>query len=245
MIVFDTETIDFLKRKNLISMLKETPFYQGSPDIRNANILFKFDELEMRYIRQSLNNPLDFFELCKFKNELGNPIILKDYQKKLLQEFDNESKISVLHSRQMGITMINAIYTLYYLFKNIGKNVCVFSDRQCISAEFIDKLKFFYKQTPFYLKPGIKKWNTTEISFDNGCRIRLINSNKPSVGYQIHFLIGQDILYSTTKSLENLRRNNIPIMNCLKDSKMIFFNGGAPRNFNGYWEYFIEDNTNP
>ena len=39
------------------------------------------------------------------------------------------------------------------------------------AAEILDKVKKIYLEVPYFLKPGIYKWNMGEIVLDNGCRI--------------------------------------------------------------------------
>ena len=67
-------------------------------------------------------------------------------------------------------TTTSAIFMLHYILFNIDKNALVLGDKRKTAIEILDKLKKIYDELPFFLKPGIYKWNEGEIVLDNGCR---------------------------------------------------------------------------
>lgn len=67
-------------------------------------------------------------------------------------------------------TTTTAIFILHYILFNTDKNSLVLGDKRKTSVEILDKLKKIYYEIPYFLKPGIYKWNEGEIVLDNGCR---------------------------------------------------------------------------
>lgn len=67
-------------------------------------------------------------------------------------------------------TTTSAIFMLHYILFNVDKNSLVLGNKRKTAVEILDKVKNIYYELPYYLKPGIYKWNEGEIVLDNGCR---------------------------------------------------------------------------
>lgn len=85
---------------------------------------------------------------------------------------NNESKTYYSNDFISHNTTTSAVFLLHYILFNFDKNTLVVADKYKTSREIIDKIKKIFVEIPFFLKPGIYKWNESEIVLDNGCRVQ-------------------------------------------------------------------------
>jgi len=114
-------------------------------------------------------------------------------------------------------TTTTALACLHYLLFNIDKNALICSNKRKSAVEVVDKIKKIYSEIPFFLKPGIHKWNVAEIVMDNGCRIQAeattINSG---IGDTIHFLILDEFAHIKPNIMEKFYNNIFPTVTASK-----------------------------
>ena len=67
-------------------------------------------------------------------------------------------------------SVTTAIYCLWVILFNIDKNALVLGNKRKTAVEILDKAKKIFTELPYFLRPGIYKWNEGEIVLDNGCR---------------------------------------------------------------------------
>lgn len=192
--IYSTKIIDFIKNdlNYDISLFNETPFYQNDPETKKGNLLFDLTDEELKNIALAKGDVLDFAKNFCYANTLhkpgGHQIVLRDYQENYLREISKYRYFVCMASRQVGKTLLEAIYSLYSILH--GKTIVIFTNRRDSGIEVLDKLKTLYKNLPFYMKPGVLSWNQTSIKFDNGARIISKGSSKgPALGFTIDISI--------------------------------------------------------
>ena len=243
--IYDSEIIDFIKKKKLTYILKESPFYKLDTNLRRSNIAFKLTDEE----KEELNKIKDIVyfaeKFCKMDNNesriWGFPKLeLFDYQKEMLREFSRSDRvISVLSGRQMGKGWMTAIYILWYLINNADKNVVVASQHH---DELIYKVKHLYSTLPFYLKPGIKRWNEKSITFENQCMAVYTKITKePAIGFTINVLIVSDALQGDINKTSTYMSLMYPCISAINNSKVIVMNGGMNNYDSELYKTFFED----
>lgn len=84
-------------------------------------------------------------------------------------------------------TTVSGIFLLHYLIFNIDKNSLILGNIRSTAIEILKKVKDIYDPLPWFLKPGVMKWNESEIVMDNGCRIIIgATTLNAGVSYTIH-----------------------------------------------------------
>ena len=68
-------------------------------------------------------------------------------------------------------TVTSSLFMLHYICFNTDKNALVLGNKRKTAVEVLSKAKSIYFELPYFLKPGIYKWNESEIVLDNGCRL--------------------------------------------------------------------------
>ena len=105
----------------------------------------------------------------------------------MLRNFQHERFNIVLASRQMGKTVTASIFNAWYLIFNTDKNTLLLANKSDSTKEIIDKLKVVVENLPFFMKPGIIKYDVMNVRCDNGCRlVGQVNTAKAGIGFTIH-----------------------------------------------------------
>ena len=212
-----------LKLRNLLDgeeLPIKNPYYLNQEGVRNSGIEFEFTEEEkIHYINVS-NNPHQFIELKR----LFVPYLkLQSSQKDMLDNLIN-SRFNIFHtSRQIGITTISNLYSLFYALFNSKKTIMILSDRSSKRSDNFNLVFTFYKSLPYYLKCGVDSYRSGDfLKFENGSRIYFRSPLSP-IGQNIDLLIIDDFAYFDKKSSKNVLQSILPVMMSLSNSKVLIY----------------------
>jgi hypothetical protein len=98
-------------------------------------------------------------------------INLYDFQKEMISLFQNNDRSVVLSARQLGKTTCSCIYLLWFAIFNKDKEIAVLANKQTTASSIVGDLKTAYELLPAWLKPGVKKYDSLTIEFDNGTKL--------------------------------------------------------------------------
>ena len=119
-------------------------------------------------------------------------------------------------------TTTSAVFMLHYILFNVDKNALVLGNKRKTAVEILDKAKKIYLELPYYLKPGIYKWNEGEIVLDNGCRLMAeattINSG---ISFTFHCVLADEFAHIQPNILEKFYNNLFPTITAGKARFMI------------------------
>lgn len=108
-------------------------------------------------------------------------------------------------------TTTSAIFMLHYILFNVDKNALVLGNKRKTAVEILSKCKSIFLELPFFLKPGIYKWNEGEIVLDNGCRLMAeattVNSG---ISFTFHCVLADEFAHIKNTILEKFYNNLFP-----------------------------------
>lgn len=213
-VIWSTASLNLaLKGLNEGRKLVANPFYDNKVKLLKGDLMYERTEEEKAEWLKCRDDIIYFVEkYCKLLTPEGiQHIKLRDYQKKYLKHLlDNRLSIC-LQARQSAKTTTTALFMLHFLLFNIDKNALICSNKRKSAVEVIDKTKKIFNEIPYFLKPGIYKWNDAEIAMDNGCRVQAtattINSG---IGDTIHMLILDEFAHVHPNIIEKFYNNVFP-----------------------------------
>lgn len=110
-------------------------------------------------------------------------------------------------------TTTSAIFLLHFILFNIDKNALVTGNKLKTSVEIIDKIKSIFESLPHFLKPGIYKWNQTEIALDNGCRcMGEATTGKSGIGFTFHVVLADEFAHIAPNIKNSFYENLFPVV---------------------------------
>jgi hypothetical protein len=173
------------------------PFFNDNIFLRKSGVLFDLTSEEK-------------VDIEKFHSDSGYiskyiGIELRDYQEEILNNFKKSYTIFVT-GRQIGISTLSIINLIHYAFFNSGKRVFVRLINGSQLKHFMDSFFSIYRELPYHLKLGIKKWESDYILFENETSIMLSTSDLGIPGGYIDYFISPDLDYLTPDSNNFLSR---------------------------------------
>lgn len=193
--------------------LVSNPFYESNTKLLKGDLVYQRTEYEIEEWKRCKNDILYFAEkYCKLMTPEGiKNIHLRDYQKKYLTHLSKNQLSIYLACRQCGKTTTSALFMLHYLCFNIDKNALVLGNKRKTAVEILDKAKKIFFELPFFLKPGVYKWNEAEIVLDNGCRLMAeattINSG---ISFTFHCVLADEFAHIAPNIIDKFYNNLFP-----------------------------------
>lgn len=190
-------------------------FYQNHEGTLSSDIIIAYtNEEKLEYAKCS--NDIQYF----IENYCG--IILREYQKDWIKNFNDNRFLIYCTSRQSGYSTIMAAVYLHYLIFNIDKNIYLLANKSQTSVEFIKKVYNHYLKIPYFLKPGIVSKNIKNIKFNNRNRIASHTASKtPSIGYTIDIFSFLEFAHIPPNILEPYYITIVPTISAMRNSRLI------------------------
>ena len=204
--------------------LVANPFYDNNTKLLKGDLVFQRTPEEIAEWKKCKNNILYFAEkYCKLMTPEGiKHISLRDYQKKYLEHLQKNRLSIYLACRQCGKTTTSAIFMLHYILFNVDKNALVLGNKRKTAVEILDKAKKIFFEIPYFLKPGVYKWNEAEIVLDNGCRLMAeattINSG---ISFTFHCVLADEFSHISPNIMESFYNNIFPTITAARARFMI------------------------
>lgn len=204
--------------------LVANPFYENDTRLLKGDLVFSRTKEEVEEWKRCREDVLYFASTyCKLLTPEGiQNITLRDYQRRYLKHLQ-ENRLSIyLACRQCGKTTTSAIFMLWYILFNVDKNSLVLGNKRKTAVEILSKVKNIFKALPFFLKPGIYKWNEGEIALDNGCmcmaEATTINSG---ISFTFHCVLADEFAHIPPNIKEPFYNNLFPVISAARARLMI------------------------
>jgi hypothetical protein len=208
-----------LNLNKLFGQVAKSPYYKNNHNLRGSDVLFEFTDEEIIEYNIAKDDILYFYYLSQKSKR--NKLELYKFQEDLLKSTKQKRYNLVVNSRQSGMSYILAIKALHSVFSSYDKTTLIVSNIGEDGSRILGLVKDIYQTLPFYLKPGIKVWNTKSITFDNGSKILSTTSNKISYGIDYDNVIIQDYTSMSYEDKMSICRNLIPTLISKSDSGLL------------------------
>lgn len=237
-VVWSTEALDTaLEGLDQGFKLKANPFYDNNTKLLKADLLFERTPEELKHFKECMKDVLVFAKECQLMTPQGiQHVKLRDYQEEYLKHLQNNRLSIFLSCRQSGKTTTSAIFMLWYVLFNVDKNALVLGNKYKTAKEILDKIKNIFYYLPYYLKPGIRKWNEAEIVFDNGCRIMAeattINSG---ISFTYHCVLADEFAHIAPNIVDKFYNQIFPTITA---GKARFIISSTQNGFNLFYKLY-------
>ena len=219
--------------------LKSSPFYMKNVNLRKPNLVYDYTQWEADEIAKCANDICYFADTyCMVMTDDGvRKIKLRDYQRAMLKHYANNRFSICLAARQIGKTICSSIFIAWYSLFNFDKNVMIVSNKGETTKEIIDKGKVIFENLPFFLKPGILKWDVMSEKFDNGCRVVGQNTTKRTgISFTIHLLFLDEFAHVDPAFINPFYENLYPTLSSSKISRIIITS--TPNGMNKFFDIY-------
>lgn len=218
------------KGKRLIA----NPFYEKNVKLLKSDIVFVKTAHEVEEWKKCKNDLPYFIEnYAKFMTPKGlRNIQLRDYQWEYLDLLLHNQLTILRAARQSGKTTTSAMFLLWYILFNTDKNAIVLGNKGKTAKEILSKVKQVFLEVPYFLKPGVEKWNENEVVFDNGCRILTETTvAEPAIGFTLHCVLLDEFAHIARNIQESFYMNIFPTIDAANAKLMITSTQNGPELF--------------
>ena len=191
------------------------PFYENNTKLLKGDLVFERTQEEINEWKRCKNDIVYFVEkYCKLMTPEGiKHVYLRDYQIDYLKHLEKNRLSVLLSARQAGKTVTSALFMLHYICFNTDKNALVLGNKRKTAIEILDKAKKIYVELPYFLRPGIYKWNESEIVLDNGCRLMAEATTKNSgISFTFHCVLADEFAHIAPNILDDFYNNLFPVI---------------------------------
>jgi len=142
--------------------------------IKSANKKQKFTEQDLVDISSCVDNPHYFLKNFFY---IQHPTKGKmkyqafEYQKELLDSYNNNRFSVNMLGRQMGKTTTAVGYLLWYAMFVDDSTILIAAHKYTGAKEIMQRLRYAYETCPDHIRCGVTSYNKESIEFDNGSRI--------------------------------------------------------------------------
>ena len=217
------------------------PFYENKQYLRKGNIVFEYTDEEISELAKCAQDIVYFAEkyAVVMTDEGVMQVELRDYQKTLLKDFQENRFNVVLASRQMGKTVTASIFNAWYLTFNFDKTTLLLANKSDSTKEIIDKAKIVIENLPYYMKPGIIKYDVMNVKCDNGCRlVGQSTTAKSGIGFTIHNLYLDEFAHVHPTIVDSFYENVYPTLSASNISRINITS--TPNGFNKFYEIYTD-----
>lgn len=204
--------------------LVANPFYENQTKLLKGDLVFQRTEEEIKEWKRCATDIIYFVnKYCKLMTPEGiKNVKLRDYQENYLKHLMKNRLSIYLACRQCGKTTTSAVFMLHYILFNVDKNALVLGNKRKTAVEILDKAKKIFLELPYFLRPGIYKWNEGEIVLDNGCRLMAeattINSG---ISFTFHCVLADEFAHVQPNIIDKFYNNLFPTITAAKARFMI------------------------
>lgn len=181
-----------------------------------SNILFKYTPEEMEEFINLTKNPLTI--------NIHQPNKLRDYQKEMLDDI-NQNRFSILNvSRQIGTNMVVAHHVLHYCLSNYDRVALFYCENEDTSEKFFKCVLDLLFKLPYHLQVGVRNisFKDGELSLSNGSRLRVSPVSTP-IGYGVDYLILPEFSFNISKNNNILITSLLPTMFSRSNSRVLIY----------------------
>lgn len=225
-----------------LKTIKNSPFKDNDPVWKKANLIFEYTPYEVEEIKKCKNDIIYFANhYAKTMTDDGiQQITLRDYQEEILISF-KENRMNILNaSRQIGKSVMAAIFIAWFLIFNTEKNVLTVANISTTTKEVMDKIKSILEHLPFFMKPGCVSNNVMSMKFDNGCRlIGRTTTKNTGIGFTVHLLYIDEFAHINPSYLNFFYRAIYPTISASTSKSKIIITS-TPNGMNKFYEIYMD-----
>ena len=227
-----------------MSLQNRNENYLGNPNIKKDGITSNFTHEEVLEYAKCMKDPVYFVEKYAKIISLDKglvPFKLYPYQKKMFNQFQSNRFNVVLACRQSGKSISACGYLLWFALFQAEKSIAVLANKGATAREMLARITIMLENIPFFLQPGVKALNKSNIDFSNNSRIIAAATTGSSIrGLSINLLYLDEFAF--VERAAEFYTSTYPVISSGGDTKIIVTStaNGIGNTFHKIWEGSIQ-----
>jgi len=211
------------------SLIFENPiddyqYYRGDRNVPKSEAQFEWTPKMVQELKKCKEDIVYFAENYFYIVNLdrGKEVIkLYTRQRQILKSLVNNRFNILLSCRQFGKTTLMTIYALWISCFEDDQRIMVVANREQTAINIFKRIRTAYEQLPNFLKPGVKEYGKTGLTFDNDSSIGVSTTTTTAVrGESISVLIIDEMGFIENYLIEEFWSSVIPVVSSGKKTKI-------------------------
>ena len=218
--------------------------YLGNPNIKKDGIVQNWTEDQVREYAKCMKSPVYFVEKYSKIISLDKglvPFELYPYQAKMFDKFQAHRFNVVLACRQSGKSISACGYLLWFALFQPEKTIAVLANKGATAREMLARITIMLENIPFFLQPGCKALNKSNIDFSNNSRIIAAATSGQSIrGLSVNLLYLDEFAF--VERAAEFYTSTYPVISSGTDTKIIVTStaNGIGNTFHKIWEGAVQ-----
>jgi hypothetical protein len=178
--------------------INEFQYYRGDKNVPKSEAQFEWTPKMIQELKRCKEDIIYFAENYFYIVNLdrGKEVIkLYTRQRQILKTLVNNRFTCLLSCRQFGKTTLMTIYALWISCFESDQRIVVVANREQTAINIFKRIRTAYEQLPNFLKPGVKEYGKTGLTFDNDSSIGVSTTTSTAVrGESINCVGGDTII---------------------------------------------------
>ena len=227
-----------------MSRLNQNENYLGNPNIKKDGIVTNFTEEQVKEYALCMKDPIYFIEKYAKIISLDVGLVsfkLYPYQKKMFNQFQKNRFNVVLACRQSGKSVSACGYLLWFALFSPEKTVAILANKGATAREMLARITIMLENIPFFLQPGVKALNKSNVDFSNNSRIIAAATTGQSIrGLSVNLLYLDEFAF--VERAAEFYTSTYPVISSGTDTKIIVTStaNGIGNTFHKIWEGAIQ-----
>ena len=216
--------------------------YLGNPKLKRVNTTLQLTEDQVREYFRCAKDPIYFIENYVKIITLDKGFVqisLYPFQKKAVQDINDNRRVIVKAGRQVGKTTMVVGYILWYILFNEDKFVAILANKAPTAREILNRIKVAYESLPLWLQQGVRVWNKGDIELENNCRVMATSTASSAIrGYSISLLYLDEFAFVPSNIADEFFTSVYPTISSGTQSKILI--SSTPNGMNHYYRMWTE-----
>ena len=199
--------------------------YMGNPLLKGEYVQQEFTKEQLAEYIKCSEDPVYFIgnyvKVVTIDSGLV-PFTMYDWQRSIVRSvFDNRFVICKI-PRQSGKTTTLVSCILHFVLFNPDYKAAILANKLKTATEIMDRVKIAYENLPKWLQQGVKEWNKTSVTLENGSKIVCSSTSSSAVrGSAYNFLLLDEFAFVPDQIAEQFFASVYPTITSGKTSKTV------------------------
>ena len=204
--------------------IDKSQFYRGDKNVPKDGAEFEWTPQMVNELKKCKQDIIYFAENYFTITNLDRgkeKIKLYVKQKQVLRSLMNNRFVSLLSSRQAGKSTLMTIYVLWVTCFFGDQRAVIVANKEQTAINIFKRVRMAYEQLPVFLKPGVKEYGKTGVTFDNDSSIGVSTTTSTAVrGESINCLVVDEMAFIEPHLIDDFWKSVIPVISSGKKSKI-------------------------
>lgn len=215
-------------------------WYQGQPRIKRDSVVQNFTAWEIGEYMKCSADPAyfarNYLKVIHIDRGLV-PLDLYPYQETMFKHFNEHRFTITLAARQSGKSVAVLAYVCWYMIFHANKNIAILANKGKTAQTLLSRVSLMLENLPFFLQPGCKSFNKTNIDLSNNSRVFSAATSSGSIrGESVSLLVLDEFAF--VMQAADFYKSTYPVISGGKTSQVIVVStaNGIGNQFYKLWE---------